>query len=246
MEKFGGSPAKAERVCFGKSVEIVQGKDRSGKRWHSPESSPGLDKRNERRHRGDPKRWSRVENGRNKHVPTMFFLIPKNVTSERPIALMPTLNRWCEALRAPEVAKWQQKYRVDWDAADGRNGGAQRLVWEVLMEMERFKCRAGEEDHGVVALVLDLAKAFERVSLPVVWAWATHFSFPKKILRVLCGYFEHQRRVQFKGCVADLLQTITAILPGSKWKFLLLRIVLKDAPREVTKIYPPLKLRVLC
>ena len=55
---------------------------------------------------------------------TMFFLIPKNVTSEMPIALVPTLIRWREALRAPEAAKWQQKYRVDWDATDGRNGGA--------------------------------------------------------------------------------------------------------------------------
>ena len=36
---------------------------------------------------------------------TMFFLIPKNVTSERPSALMPTLIRWWEVLRAPEVAK---------------------------------------------------------------------------------------------------------------------------------------------
>ena len=39
---------------------------------------------------------------------TMFFLIPKNVTSERPIALMPTLIRWWEALiestRSGEVA----------------------------------------------------------------------------------------------------------------------------------------------
>ena len=35
---------------------------------------------------------------------TMFFLTPKNVTSEIPIALMPTLIRWWEALRAPEVA----------------------------------------------------------------------------------------------------------------------------------------------
>ena len=51
--------------------------------------------------------------------------------------------------------------------------------------------RAEEDDQGVLALVLDLAKAFERVSLPVVWAWATHFSFPRKILRVMCGYFEH-------------------------------------------------------
>ena len=42
---------------------------------------------------------------------------------------------------------------------------------------------------AAVTLVLDLAKAFERVSLPV-----THFGFPRKILRVLCGYFEHQMR----------------------------------------------------
>ena len=99
-----------------------------------------------------------------------------------------------------------------------------------------------EEDEGAVALVLDLAKAFERVSLPVVWAWATHFSFPRKILRVPCGYFEHQRRVQFEGCAAEPPRTITAILPGSKWNCLLL--LLQDALSEVLKIYPPLKLRV--
>ena len=111
------------------------------------------------------------------------------------------------------------------------------------MEMERFKYRAGEEDLGAVGLVLDLAKAFERVSLPVVWAWATHLSFPKKILRVLCGYFEHPRRAQFEGCVAEPLRTITAMLPGSKWSCLLLR-VLQDALREVTQIHLSLKLRV--
>ena len=62
---------------------------------------------------------------------TMFFLIPKNVTSERPLALMPTSIRWREALRALEVAKWQQKYRVDWDAIDGRNEMEEpsRRVW---------------------------------------------------------------------------------------------------------------------
>ena len=132
-----------------------------------------------------------------------------------PIALVPTLIRWREALRAPEVAKWQQKYRVDWDATDGHNGGAQRTVWEVLMKMERFNGKAKAEDQGAVASVRDLAKAFERVSLPVVWAWATHFSFPRKILTVLCGSFEHQRRVQFEGCASEPLTTITAFLPGS-------------------------------
>ena len=144
---------------------------------------------------------------------TFFFLIPKHVTSERPIALMPTLIRW--------------------DATDGRKGGAQQTSWEIQLEMERFNGKAKEEGQG--AVVLDLVKAFERVSLPVVSAWATHFSFPRKILRVLCGYFEHQRRVQFEGCAAEPLQTTTA-LPGSKWSWLLLRIVLQDALSEVVKI----------
>ena len=112
------------------------------------------------------------------------------------------------------------------------------------MEMNRFNGKAKDEDQGAVALVLDLAKAFERVSFPVVWGWATYFSFPRKRLRVLCGYFEHQRRVQFQGCVVEPLQTISAILPGFKWNCLLLRIVLQDALSEVAKFYPPVKLRV--
>ena len=158
---------------------------------------------------------------------TMFFLIPKNVTSKRPIALMPTMIRWWQALRAPEVTKWQH---VEWDATGGRNGGAERTVWVTLLEVEKSKYHAGERDQGAIALVLDLAKAFER------WAWATHFNFLRKILRVLCGYFEHQRRVQFESCVAEPFQTITAILPGSRWSFLLLCIVLQDALCEVIQI----------
>ena len=50
--------------------------------------------------------------------------------------------------------------------------------------------------------------------------------------------------MQFEGCVAERLQTITAILPVSEWSLLALRIVLQDALSEVTQIYPPLKLRV--
>ena len=97
---------------------------------------------------------------------------------------------------------------------------------------------------GSSSLGLGLAKAFERVSLLVVWAWTTHFSFPTKISRVLCGFYEHQRRVQFEGRVAEPLRTITAILPGSKWSRLLLRVVLQDPLREVTQIYFLFKLRV--
>ena len=119
------------------------------------------------------------------------------------------------------------------------------MVWEILMEMRRFYGKAKEDDQGAVALVLDLAKAFERVSLPVVWAWVTHFSFTKKTLRVLRGYFDHQRRVQFGGCAVEPLRTITTILSGGQSGVAcFLRIVLQDALSEITKIYLPLKMKV--
>ena len=50
--------------------------------------------------------------------------------------------------------------------------------------------------------------------------------------------------MQFEGCVAEPLRTFSAILPGSKWSCLPLRIVLQDALSEVTKKYLPLKLTV--
>ena len=86
-----------------------------------------------------------------------------------------------------------------------------------------------------------LANAFGRVRLPVAWARAAHFKFCRQILRELCGFFEHQRRVQFAGCVAEPLYTLTAVLPTPKWSCLLRRIVLQDALSEVMKVYPPMK-----
>ena len=164
---------------FEKGIEIVQDENRSGMRRLPPKSLLGLDRRNKRRNRGALREVGLKWKWPQEACTTMFFLIPKNATSEIPIAHMPALIRWWEALRAPEVAKWQQKCRVDLGATDGRNGGVQQTVRVILMKIERFKYRAGEEDQGAVALVLDLAKALERVSLPGVWAWT--------ILRVLCG-----------------------------------------------------------
>ena len=87
----------------------------------------------------------------------------------------------------------------------------------------------------------DLAKALEFPSLPLVWARARHFSFPRKILRVLCGYFEHQRRVQFEGCVAEPLPDHHGYPARVE-----VELLIAGALSEFTKIYLPLKLRVFC
>ena len=117
-------------------------------------------------------------------------------------------------------------------------------MWETLLEMESFYYRASENDPGATALVLNLADAFERVSPSNSVGLGNTLQLSRKILRVLCLYFEHQRRVQFEGRVLEPLQTITAILRGSKWSCLPLLVVLQDALTEASKKNPPLKLSV--
>ena len=95
----------------------------------------------------------------------------------------------------------------------------------------KIRWQSEKKDQGVLALVLDLAKAFGRVSLPVVWAWATHFSFPRKILRVLCGYFEHQRHSSkdVPQSRSQPSRRVEAELPALT--------ELQNASSEVTKFY---------
>ena len=77
---------------------------------------------------------------------------------------------------------------------DGNNGGSGRTAWEGLLEMEKHNYNAEEMHGGAVTFAVDVAKAFQKVQLKVVWASAVHFGFPQRILRVFCGYFEHQRK----------------------------------------------------
>ena len=167
----------------------------------------------------------------------MFFLIPKNVTSEMPIALMPTLRRGWEALRAPEVAKWQQKYRVDWCATwrssahcVGSIDGNGKVLWKSESRRSRSRGFGPGLGEGIRARQPSFGLGLGDALQP-----------PMEDL-ALCGNFEHHRCVQFEGCPAEPLTTITAILPRFEWSCLLLGIVLQDALSEVTKIYPSLPL----
>ena len=63
----------------------------------------------------------------------------------------------------------------------------------------RFNYYVGETDQGAEVVVLDLAKAFERVSLPVVRACATHFNFPRKFCGCYAGTFSTSDAFSLKG-----------------------------------------------
>ena len=175
---------------------------------------------------------------------TMFFLIPKNVPNERPIALVLTMIRWWEALRAPEVAEWPQQYRIGWDATDGPNGAAERTVWETLQEMERFNDHAGERSSSG-SPGLRLGESFRAGQSSSGLGVGDAFQiFHEDFAGATRALSSTSGEVGSKDVRRIRSRPITAILPGSKWSCLLLRIVLQDALSDVTKIYPLPKLRV--
>ena len=45
----------------------------------------------------------------------------------------------------------------------GRNGGVVRRAWETLLSMEKYSYNVEEMNRGTVALIGDLAKAFDTV-----------------------------------------------------------------------------------
>ena len=138
---------------------------------------------------------------------TMFFLSPKNGTSERPIALMPTLIRWWEALR--EHLRWRSGSRSTaligtllMAESEELREQCEKLCWRWRGSNNEQEKKNWEQWHWCWTWQ---GHSSGSVSL-WFWSWATHFAFRRKILPVLCLYFEHQRRVQFDGCVAEPLR----------------------------------------
>ena len=121
------------------------------------------------------------------HNTVHIRLFPKkNVTSERPIALGPTMIRWWEAMIGPEVVKWQQRYRIEWDATDGRNGGAPRAVWGNWLEMEMFEPQAGEKRSASRSPRLGLGEGLQAGQSPSGLGLGDALQLPK---RRSCGCF---------------------------------------------------------
>ena len=99
-------------------------------------------------------------------------------------------------------------------------------------------------DEGAATLVVDFAKAFDKVPLKVVWAWTMHFGFPKQFFGCSAGTSSTSEGYFSKGVVADPLQSITAILPGPKWSVSFSRTVMQDAMGEVLKVNLQVKFKV--
>ena len=156
---------------------------------------------------------------------TVFFIIPRTTASDRPMALLPTLIRWWEWLRATGNAS--SKYV----------GGAEGAGWEALLAMETMDLEEGRNSIRATWIMVDLAKVFQKVQLNFVWKWAMCCVFPQTVLRALYGYFAHERLLSFENNVSEPMSTITALFLGSQWSVLLSRIVTQDAMRCVFSVF---------
>ena len=137
----------------------------------------------------------------------------------------------------------RQNYRVDWDATDGRNGGFQRTVWEILLEMDRFNYQAREERSGSSTLGVEPSEGIRAGQSPCGVGLGAALQLSKKDLAGALWVLRAPETSAVRRMSVQPLRTITAILPGSTWSCLFLRIVLQDALSEVTKItslLPPL------
>ena len=61
---------------------------------------------------------------------------------------------------------------------------------------------------------------------------------------MLRGYVTHYRRVVVEGNAAAPLQTYTAILSGSKFNVVLLRLVMQDAQSTVFNVRPEVRIKI--
>ena len=85
---------------------------------------------------------------------TLFFVIPKSITCETPVALLPVFERWVW-FGVPEVSEWKSYNKMTCGVCSTCLGGAEIAAWEPRLEMERFCLNAGQQEQGCVSLVVD-------------------------------------------------------------------------------------------
>ena len=146
LRKLGRTASKAkarERASRKQRGATMQPREFEYDGFH-PKVLPDASKRNERRNCGILREgravWEMAAASWHDDV-LFFFLSPKKRHERTSIALLSTLIRWWEWLRAIEVSRWQERHRVGCDATAGCNGGAERTAWRTLDG--NFDCGTG-------------------------------------------------------------------------------------------------------
>ena len=140
----------------------------------------------------------------------LIHLIPKPTGGRRPIGLVAALPRVWERVRKPVLLRWRQRYSREYNwMTQGK--GAERAVWAQSVEEEaaRFDGRKS------TAVLVDLVKAFEQVTLVSVWGAGIRAGFHPDMLRLGMELCLFRRRLVYRRAMSETtVSTQTAILAG--------------------------------
>ena len=94
-----------------------------------------------------------------------------------------------------------------------------------------------------ITVIMDLVKAFERVSLDIVWKIAKMYDFPLGIAAMVLHIFHFPRRLIVQGSTSEEPRTAAATVAGSKFSVLLLKLVITGPRDRLLELFPQLTLK---
>ena len=162
----------------------------------------------------------------------LIHLTPKPDGGRRPIGVLPTIVRVWERARKPIVQAWLDQNTRDYDWAT-RGRSAEGAAWHMSVLDEA----AAANGLASGATFMDLAKAFEHVSLHHVWRAGVKHKFPLVVLRLVLEAFAFSRRLCYKGAVSEPIESLSAVLAGGGFAQVALLLTLIDPLDRVQATY---------
>ena len=153
----------------------------------------------------------------------LIHLIPKPDGGRRPVGVLPTIVRVWERVRKPIVQTWLEDNARSYDWAT-RGRSSEGAVWHLSILDEA----AAANGLASGSTFMDLAKAFEHVSLRHVWEAGVKHKFPLALLRLILEAFAFSRRLCYNGAISDPVDTLSAVLAGGGFAQVALLLTLID------------------
>ncbi|CAK0816105.1 unnamed protein product [Prorocentrum cordatum] len=170
----------------------------------------------------------------------VIFILGKTDGGGRPICLLPTPVRIWEGSRAHILEAWEAENSRDYDwAAPGKS--SEQAVWRVMLDDEAW----GDSGFCSTSVMLDVTKAYEHVSLNLLWVFAIIMRCPLDLVGLALEAFSAPRYLRREGAVADAVTTLVGLPAGSKYSNKLLKVfmfwalglVLKGCPLAQLILY---------
>ncbi|CAK0882196.1 unnamed protein product, partial [Prorocentrum cordatum] len=153
------------------------------------------------------------------HMATvLFFIIPKTLTTDRAIGLLPATIRAREIMKGPHMIKGAMENQRSWDCTN-HGAAAEDAACDALLSHEMDDPDdESEELEATITAVLDLVKAFEKVSLHVLWliAGGPALSETSTVATIIAG---SKCSVRFlKMVIQSTVDGLVVEGPRAKWR----------------------------